>query len=76
MNVQAISLLLLGVALTAMGCKDDGCAMEGDITAGCGLMVDGEPLRLGDTLDLLTEEHGAPTLLDLGASGTDRKSVV
>jgi len=57
--MNARFLLLLGLA----GCRDDACPIEADIAPGCGILLDGQPLRLGAPL------FGAPALLDLGATG-------
>jgi hypothetical protein len=52
---------LLPLCLAA--CRDDACPIEADIAPGCGILLDGEPLRLGDAL------AGAPAVVDLGATG-------
>ena len=62
-------IVLLSCCISACN-KDDGCPMEAEITPGCGVLVGGEPLRIGDTVDTVTEAHGEPTWLELGAAGT------
>lgn len=55
--------------ITLAGCRDDACPVEADIAPGCGILLDGQPLRLGDALADLAQSFGEPTRLDLGASG-------
>jgi hypothetical protein len=49
--------------------KDDGCSLDGALGPGCGLVMDGEPLRLGDDLADVVASHGEPALVDLGVAG-------
>ncbi|MBW2254811.1 MAG: hypothetical protein JRI25_09470 [Deltaproteobacteria bacterium] len=52
------------------GCTEPPCALDADVVPGCGAMVSGEPVRLGDTPDKVERALGptaaAAALGDLG----------
>jgi hypothetical protein len=70
MNARILTSALLLLGLFA--CKKDDaelCALDADLTAGCGLVMGEGELRLGDSLDAMVEAHGEPAWLDLGTAG-------
>jgi len=66
MTPRAILLLLP----LAAACGDDACPLVEDVVPGCGVLVGGEPMRIGDALANLEERFGEPALQELSSLGT------
>jgi hypothetical protein len=62
------SFCLLGLGLLACG-GDPPCALDADISGGCGVMMGEEPLRLGDEIEAMIGVHGEPSWVELGSAG-------
>jgi hypothetical protein len=60
------------VALVVLaGCTDPPCALEVEVVPGCGALVAGEPVRLGDTPEEVEQVLGPPaSSAELGSLGT------
>lgn len=55
--------------LSLLGCKDKPCEFDADITPGCGIVVDGAQVRIGDALESLPPAR-VQDLGDLGSRFT------